>query len=61
MTPRAALAQAADVEVLSGEAAEFLDRVADGIAARLRFAIDGSPTHHIPDPRTEEDRHEHAS
>jgi hypothetical protein len=38
---RAAFAHGADVEVLSGEAAGFLDRVADGIAARLRFAIDG--------------------
>ncbi|AHG92812.1 eRF1 domain 3 protein (plasmid) [Gemmatirosa kalamazoonensis] len=39
----AALAQGADVEVLSGEAAAHLDRAAGGIAARLRFAIDGSP------------------
>jgi hypothetical protein len=39
---RAALAHGADAEVLSGEAADFLDRVADGIAARLRFAIDGA-------------------
>jgi hypothetical protein len=39
---RAALAHGADVEVLSGDAAGFLDRVADGIAARLRFAIDGA-------------------
>jgi hypothetical protein len=38
---RAALAQGADVEVLSGEAAAHLDQVAGGIAARLRFAIDG--------------------
>ncbi len=51
---RAALAQGADVEVLSGEAAEQLDRRADGIAARLRYAIDGPPTH---DTRTEEDPH----
>jgi hypothetical protein len=40
---RAALAQGADVEVLSGEAGEQLDRVAGGVAARLRFAIDGPP------------------
>jgi hypothetical protein len=38
----AALAQGADVDVLSGEAAAQLDRAAGGIAARLRFAIDGS-------------------
>lgn len=37
---RAAVAQGADVEVLSGEAAARLDRLANGIAARLRFAID---------------------
>lgn len=41
---RAALAHGADVELLSGDAADFLDRVADGIAARLRFAIDGPPS-----------------
>jgi hypothetical protein len=39
-TVRAALAQGADIEVLSGDAAEHLDRTAEGIAARLRFAID---------------------
>lgn len=38
---RAALAQSADVEVLSGDAATQLDDAADGIAARLRFALDG--------------------
>jgi hypothetical protein len=43
---RAALAHGADVEVLSGEAAGFLDRVADGVAARLRFAIDGAGSRH---------------
>jgi hypothetical protein len=37
----AAIAQGADIEVLSGGAAVFLDEVADGIAARLRFALDG--------------------
>jgi len=42
---QAAIAQGADVEVLSGEAAAHLDRAAGGIAARLRFAIDGSPRH----------------
>ena len=41
----AALAQGAEVEVLSGEAAAHLDRAAGGIAARLRFAIDASPRH----------------
>jgi peptide subunit release factor 1 (eRF1) len=41
----AALAQGADVEVLSGEAAAHLNQAAGGIAARLRFAIDGSPRH----------------
>lgn len=38
---RAALAQSADVEVLSGDAATQLDRAAGGIAARLRFSLDG--------------------
>lgn len=38
---RSALAQSADVEVLSGDAAIRLDVAADGIAARLRFALDG--------------------
>jgi hypothetical protein len=38
---RAALAQSADVEVLSGDAATQLDRTAGGIAARLRFVLDG--------------------
>jgi hypothetical protein len=37
---RATFAQGADVEVLSGQAADDLDRMADGIAARLRFSID---------------------
>jgi hypothetical protein len=40
---RAAIASGADLEVPSGEAAERLDRAADGIAARLRFAIDEPP------------------
>lgn len=40
---RAALAQSGDIEVLSGNAAEELDRTAEGIAARLRFAIDTAP------------------
>lgn len=35
---RAAIAQGADVEVLSGNAAEHLGRAGAGIAARLRFA-----------------------
>jgi hypothetical protein len=35
---RAAIAQGADVEVLSGHAAEHLGRAGTGIAARLRFA-----------------------
>jgi hypothetical protein len=38
---RTALAQSADVEVLSGDAAIRLDVASDGIAARLRFALDG--------------------
>jgi len=38
---RAALAQSADVEVLSGDAATQLDDAAGGITARLRFALDG--------------------
>lgn len=37
---RAALAQGAEVEVLSGGAAERLDRTGDGSAGRLRFAIE---------------------
>jgi hypothetical protein len=37
---REALAHGADVEVLSGDAAERLDRAAGGIAGQLRFAID---------------------
>jgi peptide subunit release factor 1 (eRF1) len=40
---RDAIASGADVEVPSGEAAERLDRAAEGIAARLRFAIDEPP------------------
>ena len=39
---RAALAQGADVEVLSERAAEKLDAVAEGVGARLRFPIDES-------------------
>jgi peptide subunit release factor 1 (eRF1) len=35
---RGALLQGADVEVLSGDAANYLDDRAEGIAARLRFA-----------------------
>lgn len=38
---RAALSQGAEVEAPSGEAAEELDRSAEGVAARLRFPIDG--------------------
>lgn len=41
---RAAFAQGAQVEVLSGEAAEHLDRTAEGIAAALRFVVGGIPT-----------------
>ena len=37
---RAAIARGADVEVLSGSAATELDERSDGVAARLRFAID---------------------
>jgi hypothetical protein len=40
---RTAIAAGGDVEVPSGAAAERLDRAADGIAARLRFAIDEPP------------------
>jgi hypothetical protein len=39
----AALQQGARVEVLSGEAAEQLDRAAGGIAGKLRFALDPEP------------------
>src|SRR5690606_8318338 len=38
---RAAIEQGATVEVPSGEGAEKLDATASGIAARLRFTIDG--------------------
>lgn len=37
---RAALLQGADVEVLSGDAAARLDQVANGVGARLRFALE---------------------
>jgi len=37
---RAALAQGADVEVLSSSAAEHFDQTSDGVGARLRFAMD---------------------
>lgn len=36
----AAIAQGADVEILSGDAGALLDGVADGLGARLRFSID---------------------
>jgi peptide subunit release factor 1 (eRF1) len=39
---RAAIAQGADVEVLSGDAGAQLGRAAEGIAARLRFAPSAS-------------------
>jgi hypothetical protein len=39
---RAALAQGADVEVLSVDAAAHLDGDAEGIGARLRFSLDGT-------------------
>jgi hypothetical protein len=42
---RAAIAQGADVEVPSGEAAAELDGAAAGIAARLRFPIDEPLAH----------------
>lgn len=42
---RAALLRGAEVEVLSGDAAEYLDETAEGIAARLRFATDGAALH----------------
>ena len=41
---RATIASGADVEIPSGEAAEHLDRAADGVAARLRFSTDGAPS-----------------
>jgi hypothetical protein len=37
---QAALVQGAEVEVLSGDSGILLDRVAEGVAARLRFTID---------------------
>lgn len=40
---RQALASGALVEVLSGYAAEQLDRTSNGIAARLRYPIDAAP------------------
>jgi hypothetical protein len=45
---RAALAQGADVEVLSSDAATQLDDAAGGVAAQLRFAVDS------PSPATTE-------
>lgn len=40
---QAALAQGARVEVVTGDAGALLDHLGDGVAARLRFAIDPSP------------------
>ncbi len=40
---RSALAQGAEVEAPSGDAAVELDRVGHGVAARLRFPIGGAP------------------
>lgn len=40
---QSAFGQGAHIEVLSGDAGLLLDRVADGVAARLRFAIDPKP------------------
>lgn len=37
---RSALLQGGDVEVLSGDAAERLDETANGVIAKLRFAVD---------------------
>jgi Bacterial archaeo-eukaryotic release factor family 10 len=49
---QSAFAQGAHIEVVSGDAGLLLDRVADGVAARLRFAIDPkpAPTRSQPDP-----------
>jgi hypothetical protein len=41
---RAALAGGTAIEVLSGDAAERLDRAAGGIGARLRFALTDAPS-----------------
>lgn len=41
---RAALAQGADVEILSSAAAEHLRHAADGIAAQLRYPIEAPPS-----------------
>jgi hypothetical protein len=40
---QSALGQGARIEVLSGDAAALLDQTAQGVAARLRFAIDPKP------------------
>jgi hypothetical protein len=45
----AALAQGAHVEVLSGDAGVLLDRLAGGVAARLRFAIEPQEERPIPE------------
>ena len=45
---RAAIAGGATIEVLSGEAAEHLDQAANGIGARLRFAVDKVPYKDYP-------------
>jgi hypothetical protein len=48
MAVRAAIAGGATIEVLSGEAAEHLDQAANGIGARLRFALDKVPYKDYP-------------
>jgi peptide subunit release factor 1 (eRF1) len=48
MAVRAAIAGGATIEILSGEAAEQLDQAANGIGARLRFALDKGPYKDYP-------------
>jgi hypothetical protein len=47
---QAALGQGARIEVLSEDAGALLDRAAQGVAARLRFAIDPKPTPTLDQP-----------
>jgi hypothetical protein len=54
-TVRAALLQGARVEVLSGDAAEELDRRADGVAGQLRFTLEHGAIGSLPLARPDHD------
>jgi peptide subunit release factor 1 (eRF1) len=49
---QSAIRQGARVEVLSGESGAMLDQLADGVVARLRFAIDPKPEPTLYRPNT---------